>query len=198
MRADFWFSRRVSRRVRVWARSARSACSSRCRRRASGHTTINSSPAASTSSTSATFTFSSSRTPATFTCKLDSGCRRGVHEPEVVHRSGAGIAHLLGVRDRGAALADPSPATYTWTVDTTAPSVPTGLAATTPSTTSVKLTWNASTDNVGVAGYDVFRDGASLVDGRRGHDLYRLDSDRRARRTPTRCAPATRRRTSRR
>jgi hypothetical protein len=40
--------------------------------------------------------------------------------------------------------------------DTQPPSVPTNLAAT-PSSSSVALTWTASTDNVGVAGYGVYR-----------------------------------------
>ncbi len=39
--------------------------------------------------------------------------------------------------------------------DTIAPSVPTGLVATANSTSQITLTWNASTDDVGVAGYDV-------------------------------------------
>jgi hypothetical protein len=43
------------------------------------------------------------------------------------------------------------------------PSVPTNLAATTPSPTSVNLNWTASSDDIGVAGYDVVRDGAPLV-----------------------------------
>jgi len=50
------------------------------------------------------------------------------------------------------------------TTDTTAPSVPTGLASPSKTSSSVSLTWNASTDNSGgsgVAGYDVFRNGAS-------------------------------------
>jgi xyloglucan-specific exo-beta-1,4-glucanase len=42
-------------------------------------------------------------------------------------------------------------------VDTTAPTVPTNLAAPNPTSTSVTLTWTASTDNVGVTGYDIFR-----------------------------------------
>lgn len=41
--------------------------------------------------------------------------------------------------------------------DTTAPSVPTGLVAVATSASQISLTWNASTDNVGVAGYDVYR-----------------------------------------
>ncbi|MGY4642462.1 glycoside hydrolase family 6 protein [Cellulomonas sp. URHB0016] len=47
-------------------------------------------------------------------------------------------------------------------VDTTAPSAPTGLTAGTPTSTSVSLSWTASTDNVAVTGYDVYR-GTTLV-----------------------------------
>ncbi|NPC68979.1 alpha-amylase [Corallococcus exiguus] len=46
-------------------------------------------------------------------------------------------------------------------VDTTAPSVPTGLAST-RTDRSVTLTWTASTDNVGVTGYQVFRNGTQV------------------------------------
>ncbi len=46
--------------------------------------------------------------------------------------------------------------------DTTPPSVPTGLMATAISTSQVTLTWNASTDNVGVTGYNVFSGSQSL------------------------------------
>ena len=46
--------------------------------------------------------------------------------------------------------------------DTQAPSVPTNLASPAKSDTSVSLTWNASTDNVGVTGYDVYR-GSTLA-----------------------------------
>jgi hypothetical protein len=47
--------------------------------------------------------------------------------------------------------------------DTSAPSTPAGLAATTPSAFEADLSWSASTDDVGVAGYDVFRDGSLLA-----------------------------------
>jgi len=43
--------------------------------------------------------------------------------------------------------------------DTTAPSTPTGLAVSSSTTTSIGLTWNASTDNVGVTGYGVYQNG---------------------------------------
>jgi beta-glucosidase len=48
------------------------------------------------------------------------------------------------------------------TVDTMAPTVPTGLTVTGTTATTVTLTWTASTDAVGVTGYDVYR-GTTLV-----------------------------------
>jgi chitodextrinase len=47
--------------------------------------------------------------------------------------------------------------------DTQPPSTPTGLAASNVTQTSLLLSWNSSTDNVGVAGYDVFRDGVKVA-----------------------------------
>ena len=44
--------------------------------------------------------------------------------------------------------------------DTTAPSAPTNLAYTQPASGQIRLTWTASTDNVGVTGYDVYANGA--------------------------------------
>src|SRR5262249_9568151 len=43
--------------------------------------------------------------------------------------------------------------------DTTAPSRPGGLKVPVAGTTQVALSWSASTDNVGVTGYQVYRDG---------------------------------------
>lgn len=44
--------------------------------------------------------------------------------------------------------------------ETVAPSVPTGLQAQAISHEQIALTWNPSTDNVGVAGYRIYRDGS--------------------------------------
>ncbi|TDW24559.1 calcineurin-like phosphoesterase family protein [Kribbella kalugense] len=49
------------------------------------------------------------------------------------------------------------------TGDTQAPTVPTGLKSTGATATSVALSWSASTDNVGVSGYDVLRDGSVVA-----------------------------------
>ncbi|MET8352910.1 MULTISPECIES: discoidin domain-containing protein [unclassified Micromonospora] len=43
--------------------------------------------------------------------------------------------------------------------DTQAPSVPGNLSYTQPSSGQIRLTWSASTDNVGVTGYDVYANG---------------------------------------
>jgi mono/diheme cytochrome c family protein len=51
-------------------------------------------------------------------------------------------------------------------VDTTPPSVPAGLLATAPTATTVSLGWNPSSDDVGVAGYVVYRDGVAVAEPR--------------------------------
>ena len=67
-----------------------------------------------------------------------------------------------GIWDRGAyefvsSSPPPPPA------DTIAPSVPTGLTATAVSSSQINLSWTASTDNVGVAGYRVYRGGTQIA-----------------------------------
>ncbi|MET8994214.1 discoidin domain-containing protein [Amycolatopsis sp. NPDC004169] len=47
--------------------------------------------------------------------------------------------------------------------DTQAPTTPAGLTAGTATATSVPLTWSAATDNVGVTGYDILRDGTVVA-----------------------------------
>jgi hypothetical protein len=49
------------------------------------------------------------------------------------------------------------------TSDSTAPSTPTGLSASSVTQSSAKLSWTASTDNTAVSGYDVQRDGAVIA-----------------------------------
>ncbi len=47
--------------------------------------------------------------------------------------------------------------------DTTPPTVPTNLTATATSGTAISLTWSASTDNVGVTGYKIYRGGTQIA-----------------------------------
>jgi parallel beta-helix repeat protein len=66
-----------------------------------------------------------------------------------------GSANDIGKHHLGGATA-PAP-------DTQAPSVPTGLTVTGTTTSSINLAWNASTDNVGVTGYRIYRNGSFLT-----------------------------------
>jgi chitodextrinase len=54
-------------------------------------------------------------------------------------------------------------ATATTPPDTTAPSAPTSLTAVGANSTTINLSWTASTDDVGVSGYQVFRDGGGTA-----------------------------------
>lgn len=60
-------------------------------------------------------------------------------------------------RDAGSVPCRESPA------DVVAPTVPANLQAVAATSTRVDLTWDPATDNVGVVGYDVFRDGQLLA-----------------------------------
>lgn len=75
----------------------------------------------------------------------------------------AATSYMVQVRARDAAnntgLA--SSASFT-TLDTAAPSAPAGLSAAAPASTTVHLSWTASTDNVGVTGYRVYRNGSQI------------------------------------
>ncbi|NKE71368.1 fibronectin type III domain-containing protein [Candidatus Manganitrophus noduliformans] len=71
------------------------------------------------------------------------------------------------VRSRDAAgnLAVSGSGSFTTAVlpDTTAPSVPTNVGAAAVSSSQVQLSWSASTDNVGVAGYRIYRNGVQIA-----------------------------------
>ncbi|HKU15736.1 MAG TPA: fibronectin type III domain-containing protein [Steroidobacteraceae bacterium] len=69
----------------------------------------------------------------------------------------------------GNVSAQSSPASAT-TPDTTAPSVPAGLTGSASAATQINLSWTASTDNVGVAGYRVYRGGSQI--GTSGSTAY--------------------------
>jgi hypothetical protein len=72
--------------------------------------------------------------------------------------------------------------TIVTTGDTQSPTMPTNLSASGVTANSVTLTWNASSDDVGVTGYTVYRDGAQV--GATGGDQATAFTD-------TSAAPAT-------
>ena len=73
-----------------------------------------------------------------------------------------GTQNRIMVKGSGHVFFDISNADFTITtgsIETVAPTVPTNLAASGTTTTSTNLTWTAATDNVAVAGYDVYQNG---------------------------------------
>src|SRR6266851_4600019 len=124
-------------------------------------TVIDTGPPAVTNGNTATFTFHATVLGSTLTCTLDSQKPATCTSPRGYTGLNSG-SHTFSVYATANGSNDPTPAKATWIVDTVPPSVPSGLTAST-SPSSVTLTWNASTDNVAVAGYDVFRGGALIV-----------------------------------
>jgi hypothetical protein len=77
-----------------------------------------------------------------------------------LNQDGAGYQYINTagtVLDFGSVACSGAPA------DITSPSKPTNLAATSSDSNTVHLTWKASTDNMGVTGYDVYRNGSFLI-----------------------------------
>ncbi|HJQ01200.1 MAG TPA: DNRLRE domain-containing protein [Jatrophihabitans sp.] len=74
----------------------------------------------------------------------------------------AGASYTVRAHDlRGNQSPDSAPASVGSGSDTSKPTIPTGVSATATGPTSIKVSWSASTDNVGVTGYQIFRDGAA-------------------------------------
>ncbi len=94
---------------------------------------------------------------------------RYTHVPSLlVDPSTSKAAYVPLVYQTGTSCITPScTSTFNIVLDTSlnilAPSVPAGLTATATSSTEVDLSWNASTDNVGVTGYTIYRNGVSLA-----------------------------------
>lgn len=61
------------------------------------------------------------------------------------------------------ALSTAASATTPAAPDTSAPTVPTGLSASAVSSSQVTLAWTASTDNIGVTGYDIYNGTAKIA-----------------------------------
>jgi chitodextrinase/DNA-binding XRE family transcriptional regulator len=83
--------------------------------------------------------------------------------------SATNASHTLTARARDAAGNQTISAAVTVTTsnivvtpDTTPPTTPTSLSATPTSSSAINLSWSASSDNVGVAGYRIYRNGTQI------------------------------------
>lgn len=88
------------------------------------NTTITSTPGNPSGSSNATFTFSSSENPSSFQRRLDSGAWQGVASPEVLTGlvDGNHTYEVRAIDPTG--NTDPTPASYSWLIDSAAPGTP--------------------------------------------------------------------------
>jgi hypothetical protein len=127
-------------------------------------TTIGSGPDASTTSTSARFTFSADEQDATFECSLDGAAFTACSSP----KDYTGLAlgnHELRVRAKDwAGNADVSPATHSWRIepDTTAPETTIGSEAPPATTTSTTARFSFSSNEQG-ATFECSIDGGAFI-----------------------------------
>lgn len=99
--------------------------------------------------------------------RLNSGSWQSLSNVLTVNLTGLSAATSYTVqipaRDAASNVGAASSNSFT-TPDTAAPSVPTGLSASAPNSNTVNLSWSASTDNVAVTGYRVYRGGVYIAD----------------------------------
>ena len=118
--------------------------------RAAPQTTIDSNPPSQTSSTSASFDFSSDEGSSTFECRIDGGAWSACTSPKS-YTSLTDGSHTFDVRATDAAgNTDGTPATYTWLVDTAAPSSTIGFPVASASYTASE--WAAGCATAGLCG----------------------------------------------
>jgi 6-phosphogluconolactonase (cycloisomerase 2 family) len=129
-------------------------------------TVIRTAPAAYDNQASPVFDFDASY-PSSYECKLDSGSFATCDRSPAI-QVGADGPHTLAVRARDAVgNVDPTPVTYSWTRDTTAPPTPAPSApldgtANLPPTTP--FSWEPSADALsGVSGYELLVDGTPRI-----------------------------------
>ncbi len=97
-------------------------------------TTITAAPPQPSSSTSATFQFTSTEPGSSFACSLDGGAYAACTSPRAITGLAAG-AHTFAVRATDpAGGTDPTPATHAWTIDLVAPDTTITSAPSSPTT----------------------------------------------------------------
>jgi len=76
---------------------------------------------------------------------------------------GTTYSYTVAARDAAGNISANSASVSVTLADTTAPTTPAGLTAAAAGSTGVNLSWSASTDNVGVTGYIVRRNGVQVA-----------------------------------
>jgi YD repeat-containing protein len=76
---------------------------------------------------------------------------------------GTGYTFEVRARDAAGLTGPASSNSFTTLVDLVKPTAPTGLSGSAPNQTTVNLSWNASSDNVAVTGYRIYRGGSHVA-----------------------------------
>jgi hypothetical protein len=123
-------------------------------------TTITASPAAVTTSPSASFSFTSTPAGATFECSLDGAAFAACASPQAYATLALGN-HTFGVRAVNEAGTDATPATFAWTINQ-APADTTITSAPAATTTSTSASFSFTSTPVG-ATFECSLDGAAFA-----------------------------------
>jgi len=123
--------------------------------------TLSANPTSVASGQSSSLTWSS--TSAT-SCTASNGWSgtKSISGTQVISPVTTTTTYTLSCTDTGGSATQSVTVTVTSTPDTTAPSTPTNLSAAAVSQSQINLSWAASTDNIGVAGYKIFRAGTQI------------------------------------
>src|SRR3954464_9831749 len=114
------------------------------------NTSITANPADPTTSTSASFSFTSTEGSSTFECQIDGGGYSSCTSPKSYSSLSEGSHTFLVRATDVAGNTDGSAASYTWTVDTVAPSSTTSFPAS--AATYNTSGWNAGCGTIGLCG----------------------------------------------
>ncbi len=129
---------------------------------ATPETTITTQPNNPTNSTTATFSFTSTVANSTFVCTLDGSAGAACSSP-TADTGLLGGSHTFTVAASAAGATDPTPASDTWTVDLSPPTVSITAPASGASVSGSAVTVSANaTDNLAVASVQLLLDGNSL------------------------------------
>jgi hypothetical protein len=124
-------------------------------------TTIGNGLAPLSASRDARISFTADEPGSTFECSLDAASFASCSSPATY----AGLVdggHTFSVRGTDpSGNIDPTPASYSWTVDATAPSAP-GSFRGVQTDGRLVLSWSAATDSSGIAGYVLYASGTKL------------------------------------
>lgn len=93
----------------------------------------------------------------------DSGLAGGVYEYHVNACNSYGCSADSNIATATVASTTASSGATIASADTTAPSIPSGLTAAPKSSSQIDLSWSSATDNVGVTGYKIYRNGVVIA-----------------------------------